>query len=154
MMRERGRARTSCGCGWGRNRALPEGAMTPQLDLTERESIASTIAAVAHCIDHKQWRELRALFTDKVRTDYTSLFGGEAQDQPGDALIQAWRGLPTPVVTQHVLGPIAVEVSGTTVTARCHVRGYHYVKGAPGGEEWMVAGHYVFGLTNDGAMWK
>ena len=119
-----------------------------------REAIESTVIGVAHHIDHKAWRELRALYAESVQTDYTSLFGGEVQQQPGDALIEAWKKLLTPVVTQHLLGPIAVEIDGATATARCHVRGYHHAKGAAGGDEWMVAGHYEFGLTKDGSSWK
>jgi hypothetical protein len=119
-----------------------------------REAIESTVIGVAHHIDHKAWRELRALYAESVQTDYTSLFGGEVQQQPGDALIEAWKKLLTPVVTQHLLGPITVEIDGATATARCHVRGYHHAKGAAGGDEWMVAGHYVFGLTQDGSSWK
>jgi len=58
-----------------------------------------------------------------VETDYTSLFGGEVLEQRGDALIEAWRSLLAPVITQHLLGTIAVDVNGAAATARCHVRG-------------------------------
>ena len=59
-----------------------------------------------------------------------------------------------PLVTQHVLGPIDVEFVRDVAIARCHVRGYHYLKGAPSGDEWMVAGHYVFALAKVGGIWK
>lgn len=128
--------------------------LMPSSNTTDRESIAATVVDVAHFIDHKQWRELRDLYADTVQMDYTSLFGGEVQEQRGDALIEAWRRLLTPIVTQHLLGPIAVEINGASATARCHVRGYHHAKGTPAGEDWMVAGHYVFHLGKDGSMWK
>jgi hypothetical protein len=126
----------------------------PSANTSDREAIESTVTAVSHFIDHKQWRELRGLYAETVQTDYTSLFGGEVQNQRGDALIEAWRKLLTPIITQHLLGPIAVEVDGDSATARCHVRGYHHAQGIPGGEDWMVAGHYVFHLIKDGTMWK
>src|SRR5262245_16798586 len=113
-----------------------------------------TVTGVAHCIDRKAWRELRELFADKVRTDYTSLFGGKPQEQTGDALIDAWRKLLTPIVTQHLLGPITLSIEGASATAHCHVRGYHVVKGAPGGDEWMVAGHYVTRLATEASAWR
>jgi hypothetical protein len=69
-------------------------------------------------------------------------------------LIDAWRKLLTPITTQHLLGPVTTELTLGKATARCHVRGYHHVKGAAGGDEWMVAGHYVFELGTDGAAWK
>ncbi len=126
----------------------------PSTNAPARDAIRETVTGVSHFIDHKQWAELRQLFDGTVQTDYTSLFGGEIQHQRADALIDAWRKLLTPIVTQHLLGPIAVELAGETATARCHVRGYHYAKGAPGGDEWMIAGHYVFQLARAGDAWK
>jgi hypothetical protein len=117
-------------------------------------AVQAVVARVAHTIDSKRWSELRALFADTVQTDYTSLFGGEVQDQRADELMAAWQGLLGSVVTQHFLGPAEVEVSGRTAHAECHVRGYHVKKGAPGGDEWMVAGHYVFELYRSASGWK
>jgi hypothetical protein len=130
-----------------------KGSVMPTRSTDEHEAIRTTVVGVAHSIDHKAWRELRELYADVVRTDYTSLFGGEVQEQPGDALIGAWQKLLTPIVTQHQLGPIAVDMNGSSAVARCHVRGYHYAKGAAGGDEWMVAGHYVFELAKNGGRW-
>ncbi|HEU5075199.1 MAG TPA: nuclear transport factor 2 family protein [Polyangiaceae bacterium] len=121
---------------------------------TEQLAIERTVAGVAHFIDKKQWRELRGLYADTVKTDYTSLFGGTPQEQPGDALIGAWQKLLTPIVTQHLLGPIVVEVNGVQAVASCHVRGYHHSQGAPGGDEWMVAGHYLFALAKQDEAWR
>jgi hypothetical protein len=129
------------------NQASNEGA-------NDRAFVQATVASVAHLIDRKRWTELRQLYSARVRTDYTSLFGGTPQEQPGDALIAAWRTLLTPVVTQHLLGPISVTIAGAEATAHCHVRGYHHVKGTPGGDEWVVAGHYVFELVRETDTWR
>lgn len=112
------------------------------------------VAGVVHHIDMKRWNELRALYADEVRTDYTSLFGGTPQLQTGDALIAGWRGVLQEVRTQHVLGPIVVGLEGTAATARCHVRAMHQASGAPGGETWEVLGHYVFSLQSGPSGWK
>lgn len=53
-----------------------------------------------------------------------------------------------------MLGPILVDVNGSQATARCHVRGYHYAQHAAGGDEWMVAGRYVFSLAKHGEAWR
>lgn len=121
---------------------------------TDKEEIQSTISNVSHFIDQKQWSGLRALYAETVQTDYTSLFGGQALAQRGDALVETWRKLLAPIVTQHILGPITVDAQGDSAIAQCHVRGYHYVKGAAGGDEWIVAGHYVFQLSREMAFWK
>ena len=125
--------------------------------MTEREqadSVRDVVAGVVHHIDMKRWDELRALYADEVRTDYTSLFGGTPQVQSGDALIAGWRGVLEKVKTQHVLGPIVVEFEGAGTTARCHVRAMHYAPLAPSGEHWEVLGHYVFSLKSGPSGWK
>lgn len=123
--------------------------------VVEQEAVRAAITGVAHHIDHRRWSDLRALFADTVVVDYTSLFGGEVQNQKGDDLIAGWRTALTPVpVTQHFLGPIEVVIHGETASAECHVRGYHVRRGLPGGDEWMVAGHYGFELVKSQAAWK
>jgi hypothetical protein len=108
---------------------------------TDTEAVQATIAGVSHFVDHKNWPQLQALFAETVQTDYRSLFGGEVQSQPSENLVGAWRKMLTPVVTQHLLGPVEVTARGATATARCHFRAYHVARGTPGGDEWMIAGH-------------
>jgi SnoaL-like protein len=115
--------------------------------------IQSVVVRVVHGIDRKQWQSLRALWTDRVDSDYTSLFGGAARQQSADDLIGGWRRSLDAVSTQHLLGPIDVAVSGATASAYCHVRAWHVAVGCPGGDEWVVAGHYTFGLEKRGAVW-
>jgi hypothetical protein len=120
----------------------------------ETEAVRTVVASVAHHIDAKRWPELQELYAHEVETDYTSLFGGTPQSQSNEALIAGWRGVLANVRTQHLLGPITVATSGTTATARCHVRALHQVSKAPGGEEWEVLGHYVFELARQPHDWK
>ena len=51
-------------------------------------AVQTVVTRVAHTIDGRRWPELRALFADTVQTDYTSLFGGEVQDQAVDDLMR------------------------------------------------------------------
>ena len=114
---------------------------------TDYEDIRHLIASVAHHIDAKRWRELRALYADEVATDYTSLFGGSPQRQAADALRETWQTVLARVATHHLLGPIDVELAGDTARARCHVRAMHVGSGAADGSEWEVLGHYRFELV-------
>jgi hypothetical protein len=117
--------------------------------------VAGVIARLIHAIDLRQWSEAGGLLADEVVTDYTSLFGGEIQRQRGVDLVAAWRTLLTPLdSTQHLLGPIDVRSSNAGAVASCHVRGYHVRKGPPGGDEWMVAGHYRFEVGRTNGMWR
>jgi hypothetical protein len=120
----------------------------------QAEAVREIVAGVAYHIDAKRWSELRTLYAEDVRTDYTSLFGGAPQQQSGEALIAGWRGALEKVRTQHPLGPIAVDLDGAGATAHCHVRALHHAPGAPGGELWEVLGHYVFSLEQGVSGWK
>lgn len=117
------------------------------------EAVREVVTSVAHEIDAKRWLELRSLYTDDVETDYRSLFGGEVQRQPGDALVDGWKKALAAVTTHHLLGPIVVSISRSTATAETHVRAMHYAAGAPGGEHWEVLGHYVFELALEDDAW-
>jgi hypothetical protein len=122
----------------------------------EAREIQSVVAAVAHHVDARRWTDLRAQFAAEVETDYTSLFGGAVQRQPGDGLIATWQKVFVGVATQHLLGPIDVAAGGKDgqAVARCHVRALHQARGAPGGELWEVLGHYQFELQRSTGGWK
>jgi hypothetical protein len=125
-------------------------------EVTRILAVQSVITRVMHHIDRRRFSELRALFADSVETDYTSLFGGQVMQQSADDLVLGgWRTLLTPLdATQHILGPIDVTFDRSVAIAECHVRAYHRSAKAPGGPEWMVAGHYVFQLGDTAGGWK
>lgn len=119
----------------------------------ELEQVRSIVVRVTHHIDRHDWRALRALYADDVETDYTSLFGGAPQRQRADDLVAGWQQALAAVSTQHLLGPIYVELRGSSAVAECHVRAWHQAKGTTGGDEWVVGGHYVFELARAGEAW-
>jgi hypothetical protein len=123
--------------------------------VSDEQSIESAITRMLFSIDRLDWRGVRAEFTDDVKIDYTSLFGGSPEQLKADVLLARWQGLvPGFDATQHLTGPIVVtERNGQRATAETHVRGYHYIKGEPG-DVWMVAGHYVMQVERTSAGWK
>lgn len=123
-------------------------------DLAREQAVRAVVTRIAHTIDTRRWSDLRALYADTVTTDYTSLFGGEVQRQPGDELIAAWRRLLSPLdATQHLVGPIDVQLHGSRAVAECHVRGYHVSARVTGGSEWMVAGQWIIELSEESGGW-
>jgi hypothetical protein len=117
--------------------------------------VQRAIARLLHAIDLRRWSDAAEQLAGEVTTDYRSLFGGEVQRQRREDLVAAWRTLLTPLdSTQHLLGPIDVQSSDRGAAAACHVRGYHVRKGTPGGDEWMVAGHYHFELIQVDGTWR
>jgi hypothetical protein len=133
----------------------PEAPMSRTDDRAQQ--VRDVITSLVHELDGKHWDALAPLFTDPVETDYRSLFGGDVTRQPASALVAGWQGVLAPLdTTQHVLGPIAVTLApdGDRAAAQCHVRGHHVKAGLPGGDEWMVAGHYLFELARTPGGWK
>lgn len=100
----------------------------------------TVLTRMLHAIDAHDWDTLRASFADEVRTDYTSLFGGDPETITADELIGRWRPLMLGyTATHHQTGPV-VE-SGDRLDA--HVTAHHWLDGAPGGDTWVVHGHYA-----------
>jgi hypothetical protein len=125
------------------------------MDVVEALAVQAVVVKVSHWIDARRWKELRTLFDDKVETDYTSLFGGEIQQQRADDLVLGWQRALSPLEsTHHLLGPIEVSLNGRDALAECHVHAYHRAPQSKSGPEWTVAGHYIFGLHRSYSGWK
>ena len=113
-------------------------------------AVAEGITRMLHAIDALDRDGVRAAFADSVRTDYTSLFGGEAQVQPVDDLLAGWWSLlPGFDATQHLTGPFVVNINDTHAAARCAVTGTHRL----GDQSWVVGGHYQIDLIRQADNW-
>jgi hypothetical protein len=116
---------------------------------------ADAFTSMLYAIDSRDWDGVRRSFADRLDIDYSSLFGVPAATVSGDDQVAEWRAFAGAFdATQHITGPIVVTADPHGVTARTHVRAYHQIKGAPGGEIWLVAGHYDMRLVPDGPGWK
>lgn len=116
--------------------------------MNDQIAISDSITRMLNAIDALDWTGVRGEFADTVDVDYTSLAGGQPATIAADQLMTTWQGLlPGFEATQHLTGPIRAEVAGSVGTAYTSVRGYHYIKGAPGGEVWMVAGTYTMRMV-------
>ncbi|MFT3782616.1 MAG: nuclear transport factor 2 family protein [Nibricoccus sp.] len=123
--------------------------------MNESGEISDLVAGMLLAIDRLDWATVRRAFAERVAVDYTSLFGGQAAELSADDLIKNWQGLlPGFDATQHLIGPVVIsETAGRTV-AGTSVRGYHYIKDAPAGAIWMVAGQYTFSIERTGSLWR
>ena len=103
----------------------------------------TVLTRLLHAIDALNWVGVRSCLADEVRTDYTSLFGGEPETVTGDDLVARWQALlPGFAATQHLTGPVLVEGD----VAETHVRAHHWMAD---GDRWSVYGHYVARLVDD-----
>jgi hypothetical protein len=116
---------------------------------------ANTFTRMLYAIDARDWAGVRRAFADAVVVDYSTLFGAPAATVDADAHVAGWRGFGEAFdMTQHMTGPIVVTPRPDAATAHTHVRAYHRINGAPGGDTWMVAGHYQIGLVHGAEGWK
>lgn len=104
----------------------------------------TVLTSMLHAIDGRDWQTVRDSLGDEVSTDYTSLFGGTPETMPADELVARWRGVILGcTATQHLTGPVLA----TADTLTTHVIAYHWLDNAPGGDTWVVHGHYVARLA-------
>src|SRR6266542_361193 len=116
---------------------------------------ADVFTSMLHAIDAKDWSGVRRAFDDELAMDYSSLFGAPAAIVRGDDQVREWRAFASGFdATQHITGPIVVRPSEDGVTAVTHIRAYHRMQSAPGGDIWMVAGHYEVRLRPVDGTWK
>jgi 3-phenylpropionate/cinnamic acid dioxygenase small subunit len=119
---------------------------------TAVERIQSMVVRITHHIDARRWADLRSLYDDRVETDYRSM-GGKHLREASDELIERWRTSLEKVRTQHLLGPVDVSRDADRARAECHVRACHWAEGLPGGDSWIVFGHYVIDFGRHGEGW-
>ena len=121
----------------------------------EAQRIRQVIRCVMASIDARRWQALRGQFADTVLVDYTSLFGGYPRAYTVADLIDNWQQLLAPFsMTRHDLGPIDVEIDAGEAMAKCPVHIFHFLHGAPGGEEWVVNGEYRVTLKRRYGRWQ
>jgi hypothetical protein len=121
----------------------------------ESTEAANAFTRMLHAIDAKDWAGVRREFADRIEINYQSLFGEPAAHVGADAHVAGWQAFASAFdATQHVTGPLVVTATNGRATAETHVRAYHQIKGAAGGEMWMVAGHYMVRLRVIDGHWK
>ncbi|MDQ0200334.1 nuclear transport factor 2 family protein [Neobacillus ginsengisoli] len=64
-------------------------------------SIMETISKFYYFADHREWDNLRKLFTDQLTIDYTSLAGGEPVKLDAETLVKHWEPVLSKYKTEH-----------------------------------------------------
>jgi len=116
----------------------------------EAARVRQTVLAMVTSVDVREFDVLRRLFAPQVLLDYRSLWGGEAQTQTPETIIQSWRRvLPGFDATWHELGDIAVSFTGERAQATCSVDARHWL----GQQIWRLKGRYELSLEG-GKRWR
>lgn len=124
-------------------------AQTMSLDEAKIRSNINSFSALA---DQGAFEYLGRLFAPELTVDYTTLFGGEAQQIKRQDLMQQWAGfLPGFDATFHDLSNLRVSIDGDKASVTVDFIASHWL-----GEEgfWAVSGEYEFGLQRAGDNWQ
>ena len=121
------------------------------LSVLDRHIIVETVTGVGLYCDVRQWDRVTELLADDVRTDYTSLFGGEVTTAAGAALVGQWRStLQGFDATQHLITNVQTDGAGDEATTRSHVRATHRLDD----RFWTVGGVYTHHLQRCATRWR
>lgn len=129
--------------------------------LVDRAEMIRIADAIDAAVDAKDWQAARALFTDEIRVDFTSLVGGEPATIPADALIEGWSGnLTQEKQSFHLRGNHRIKFDGLDA-AVLHSHGYAWNRmergmlEENGGEAlWEVWGNYEHGFVRTERGWR
>lgn len=127
------------------------------MDLTQQTKdfadISLIVKQMGTLADSNDYAALGKIFADKVKVDYTALFGGEVTQPTRDELMAQWAAfLPGFDRTYHDLSNIRIEQKGDKATVLADVTASHYL-GKDG--FWQVSGVYTYEMTkNKNGNWQ
>ena len=120
-------------------------------------TIANLVGGFGNLVDKREWDKAVQLFAPVVEVDYTSLFGGSAQEQKREDLVYGWsQFLPRFTCTEHHIAQPYIEINGEKAIARAAVVAYHFTGESlqQQGSEWVIGGHYRFIMKKTAGEWK
>jgi 3-phenylpropionate/cinnamic acid dioxygenase small subunit len=130
----------------------PRGRRRGRRDLKaeDRAEIADLINRYAHICDSRSFEALRDCFTPDARAEYS----GVALEPGVEHIIAHMAPLADVIVTQHVVGSIAIELDGDGATAQSYTV-VHFVRPDAGGHEVVHRGlRYDDRLVRTAAGWR
>ena len=132
-------------------------AATPcwsQTAIEDELAIIRVANAIDVAVDRKDWAVARSFFAEQVRTDFTSLGGGEPATITADELIEAWRTNLGPDKTSfHLRGNHLATINGDAAKLYSHAYAWNKMEGQ-GDPLWEVWGNYIYELVRTPDGWK
>jgi ketosteroid isomerase-like protein len=125
----------------------------PELrQLIDERDITATLHRYASALDLRDWELLATCFTEDAVGDYGT---GPQPLQGIEAITALCQGvLESLDHSQHLIGNVEVAVDGDAATASSYLQAQHVRAGAPGGENFIIAGRYVDELARTDEGWR
>jgi 3-phenylpropionate/cinnamic acid dioxygenase small subunit len=122
-------------------------------EMLDKQEIVELLYRYATALDGRDWPALAAVFAEDGVADYTSL-GLPACEGP-DAIVAACRQTLIGFdATQHLITNPTVDLAGDPARARCYFQAQHRLAGAPGGDNYIVAGTYEDEVVRSPDGWR
>jgi hypothetical protein len=123
--------------------------MTP--DITPEEAHVRAVAvAMTALVDVRDWISIKRCFAPRVTVDYSSLWGGEAEEMTSDQLVGQWKSLvPGFDATRHALENVSVSIDGDKATGTAAITATHLIDG----DAWIIAGDYRYSFVRTAGDW-
>ena len=120
-------------------------------DLVDRTAVVDVCVQYATALDTRDWSLLAGCSTPDVVADYAGF--GELRGYR--AIEQLCQQVLNPLAaSQHLLGNHAVAVTGDEARSTCYFQAQHVRPGAPGGDNYVVAGTYRDHLVRTDDGWR
>ena len=121
----------------------------------DEAEIRRVVDEIDNLCDEKNWTKLRALFTDEVDADFTSLAGGEPSRIKADDLVAAWaENLFAEKKTFHQRGNHRIKIAGDRAEVFSKAYAFNLLETAEIKGVWEVWGNYAHSLTRTETGWK
>ncbi|MEM9555912.1 MAG: alpha/beta fold hydrolase [Acidobacteriota bacterium] len=134
-----------------RPEAALESARVVRAKSAEHARIETVLDLLASLVDRGDDGAVGRILADRVRLDYTSLWGGAPSTLDRDEVLASWGGLlPGFDATRHEFGDYQLEISGDRALATGNGTASHWLDQ----EVWTVGGRYRWTLERRDGLWR
>lgn len=122
---------------------------------TDKDQVIDTVIRLFINTDNKDWKKVRALFTDSVFFDMQSISGARASILTPREIVDGWeKGLKHLKAMHHQAGNFVVEIEDNEATVFCYGIAWHYLPNKSGRNTRTFVGSYDMRLLNQQGEWK
>ncbi len=121
-------------------------------ELIDKAAIVEVATKYTIALDTQDWTSLGALFSSDAEVSFGPSVGSATGPEEIVATISGTlTGLDA---SQHLVGNHLVSVDGDTATHTCYLQAQHVRTGTPGGDQYIVAGHYSDRFRREDDGWR